>query len=57
MKIDRETLNELTGLQEDVATSFTDENMMSGETYWTVVESLATAKLAELRGEVIPNFT
>lgn len=57
MKIDRETLNELTGLQEDVATSFTDENMMSGETYWTVVESLATAKLAELRGEVIHNFT
>jgi hypothetical protein len=56
MKIDRETLNELTGLQEDVATSFTDENVMSGETYWTVVESLATAKLAELRGEVISNF-
>lgn len=56
MKIDRETLNELTGLQEDVATSFTDENMMSGETYWSVVESLATAKLAELRGEVSSNF-
>lgn len=56
MKIDREVLNDLTGLQEDVATSFTDENMMSGETYWTVVESLATAKLAELRGEVISNF-
>jgi hypothetical protein len=26
---------------------------MSGELYWTCVESLATAKLAELRGELI----
>jgi len=56
MHIDRELLNELTGLQEDVASSFTDENMVSGETYWTVVESLATAKLAELRGELVPDF-
>jgi hypothetical protein len=56
MQIDRELLNELTGLQEDVASSFTDENLISGEVYWTVVESLATAKLAELRGELVPNF-
>jgi len=56
MHIDRELLNELTGLQEDVAASFTDENLMSGEVYWTVVESLATAKLAELRGELVPDF-
>jgi len=56
MHIDRELLNELTGLQEDVASSFTDENLMSGEVYWTVVESLATAKLAELRGELVPDF-
>jgi hypothetical protein len=56
MQIDRELLNELTGLQEDVAASFTDENLISGEVYWTVVESLATAKLAELRGELVPNF-
>jgi hypothetical protein len=38
MQIDREVLNDLTGLQEDVAASFTDENLMSGEVYWTVVE-------------------
>lgn len=57
MKIDREILNELTGLQEDVASSFTDENMMSGETYWTVVESLATAKLAELQGKIVSDFS
>jgi hypothetical protein len=56
MNIEREILDELTGLQEDVASSFTDENLMSGEVYWTVVESLATAKLAELRGELVPDF-
>ena len=27
--------------------------MVSGETYWTCVESVAIAKLAELRGEPI----
>jgi hypothetical protein len=56
MNIEREILDELTGLQEDVASSFTDENLLSGEVYWTVVESLATAKLAELRGELVPDF-
>jgi len=56
MKIEREILDSLTGLQEDMASAFTDENMISGETYWTVVESLATAKLAELRGEVVSDF-
>ena len=56
MNVERDVLNDLTGLQEDVASSFTDENLMSGETYWTIVECLATAKLAELRGEVIPDF-
>jgi len=56
MNIDRELLDALTGLQEDVASSFTDDNVMSGEVYWTVVESLATAKLAELRGELVPDF-
>jgi hypothetical protein len=56
MQISREILDDLTGLQEDVAAAFTDENMVSGETYWTVVESLATAKLAELRGELVPDF-
>lgn len=56
MKIDFETLESLTELQEDVASAFADENMISGETYWTIVESLATAKLAELRGEIVPDF-
>lgn len=56
MQITKELLDDLTGLQEDVAASFTDENLVSGELYWTVVESLATAKLAELRGEIVPDF-
>lgn len=56
MQISKELLSDLTDLQEDVAASFTDDNMMSGELYWTVVESLATAKLAELRGETVPDF-
>jgi len=54
MQIDRDTLQDLQGLQEDVAEHFTDENFpMSGEVYWTAVECLATAKLAELRGELV----
>ena len=54
MQIDRDTLQDLQGLQEDVAEHFTDENFpMSGEVYWTAVECLATAKLAELHGELV----
>lgn len=54
MQIDRDVLKSLQELQEDVASAFTDENFpISGEVYWTAVECLATAKLAELRGELI----
>ena len=53
MEIQRETLRELQYLQEDIAAYFTDENMVSGETYWTCIESIAIAKLAELRGDII----
>jgi hypothetical protein len=53
MVINKETLQELTEIQEDMASYFCSENFpFSGETYWTVVESLATAKLAELKGLV-----
>ena len=51
MEIQRDTLRELQYLQEDIAAYFTDEHVVSGETYWTCVESVAIAKLAELRGE------
>ena len=53
MMITRDVLDELQELQEDVAEHFADENIVSGELYWTCVESLATAKLAELRGELV----
>jgi hypothetical protein len=53
MFMKRETHDELFKLQEDMAEYFTSEYFpVSGEAYWTVVESLATAKLAELKGEL-----
>ena len=54
MQISKETHDELFDLQEDMAEYFTDEYFpISGEAYWTLVESIATAKLAELRGELV----
>ena len=53
MEIRRDQLRELQDLHDDMAAYFTDENLVSGETYWTCVEALATTKLAELRGEII----
>ena len=53
MQIRRHQLRELQYLQEDIAEYFTDENMVSGETYWTCIESIAIANLAELRGDII----
>ena len=53
MHIERHKLRELQYLQEDIAEYFTDENLVSGETYWTCVEAVAIAKLAELRGEIV----
>lgn len=56
MYITRETNQELIELHEDMAAYFTDENFpMSGETYWTCVQCLAEAKLAELQGLVAPD--
>jgi hypothetical protein len=53
MMITRSALTDLREIQEDVAEHFTDENFpISGETYWTCVQALAEAKLAELRGEL-----
>ena len=53
MIIDRDALIDLREMQEDLAEYFTDDNFpISGETYWTCVQCLAEAKLAELRGEL-----
>lgn len=57
MKISREQLQDLREMNEDLAEHFVDENFpMSGETYWTCIECLAQAKLAELRGELATEF-
>lgn len=53
MQISRFQLRELRCLQEDMAEFFSDENMVSGETYWTCVQALAETKLAELHGDII----
>ena len=55
MEIQRTDLRELQHLQEDMASHFCDHFGVSGETYWTCLETLATAKLAELRGEIMFN--
>ena len=52
MNISRPLLSEITEVIEDTVEYACDQNQISGELMWTVVESLATAKLAELRNEL-----
>lgn len=57
MYITYETNQELVALHEDIAEHFTDEYFpISGETYWTCVQCLAEAKLAELQGKLTPDY-
>ena len=53
MQISREALKELTEVIEDTVEYACDQQMISGELAWTVVESLATAKIAQLKGLVV----
>ena len=50
MQISKEQLTELRELVEDTVEYFCDQNTISGQTAWTCVECLGTAKLAELEG-------
>ena len=50
--LDREVHTEIKELIEDMVEHACDEHMLSGELVWTVVEVLATAKLAQLQGFV-----
>ena len=52
MHISRDQLKELTEVIEDTVEYFCDKERASGEMVWVIVESLATAKIAELRGEL-----
>lgn len=52
MQITKEQLKELTEVIEDTVQYACDQYTLSGELAWTVVEALATTKLAELQGEL-----
>ena len=52
MEISHRQLNDLTELMEDSVEYFCDQEMLSGELVWTVLECLATAKVAELKNEL-----
>ena len=48
--IKREVHNELRELLEDTVEYFCNENMVSGELTWIIVETLAHAKVAQFKG-------
>lgn len=52
-QISRDLLNEITEVVEDTIEYACDQHMLSGELVWAVVECLAIAKQAELKGQVI----
>jgi hypothetical protein len=49
--LNRNTHDELKELIEDSVEYFCNENMVSGELTWIVIQTLAEAKLAQFRGE------
>ena len=51
--INREIHNELKEIIEDSVEYFCDEHMVSGELTWVIIQTLAEAKIAQMRGEVI----
>ena len=50
--ISREMAQEIREIIEDSVEFFCDENMVSGELAWIMVETLAQAKLAEMKGQM-----
>ena len=52
MEISRPLLAEITEVIEDTVEYACDKHRVSGQLLWTVVESLATAKLAEIQNLV-----
>jgi len=53
MHISGPQMTELTEVIEDTIEYFCDKEHKSGELAWTVLQALATAKIAELRGELV----
>ena len=52
MNISGPQLADLTEVIEDTVEYFCDKEQVSGELAWTVIECLATAKIAELKGQL-----
>tara|TARA_B100000902_G_scaffold165624_1_gene160568 strand:- start:3677 stop:3844 length:168 start_codon:yes stop_codon:yes gene_type:complete len=52
MEISRELSQEIQAIIEDTVQYFCDQHVVSGELAWILVECLATAKLAEIKGEL-----
>ena len=50
--LDNETHRELVELVEDTVEYFCNENRISGELTWLVIESLATAKIEMFKGHL-----
>lgn len=51
MQVDKKVSDDLISMQEDVAEYFTHEYFpLSGESYWTMVECIAIAKIKQLQG-------
>ncbi len=50
--INREEMIQLRELIEDTMEFFCDDNMVSGEVAWTMVECLAVAKVAQIKGQI-----
>jgi hypothetical protein len=49
--IDRTKHQDLVEIMEDSVEYFCNENMVSGELTWIIIQTLAEAKLAQFRGE------
>ena len=53
MNVSQDQLQVLNELIEDTVEHFCDGQLISGECVWTLVECLATAKVAQIKGEVL----
>lgn len=51
--LDRTNHDQLKELIEDSVEYFCNENMVSGELTWLVIQTLAEAKLAQFRGDCV----
>ena len=51
--LDNEAHQELVGMIEDTVAQFCQDNMISGELSWLVVETLATAKIQQFKGNIL----